>query len=144
MESNLKLAIKECNVTCKDLSNLLENENVELSKRNIKVVEKNIKEKRALTLKLEEFVNTIKTNITAIQQSAECMRDLNVFKRLIDGYKGLVERNAMLLKAAYTATSTILQSIQKKKNPVVVKTYNAYGQIQESSERAPSLLNYSV
>ena len=145
MVSNLKQALQECNQTCKDLSSLLEAENECLvDKKNIKMVEDNVKVKKHLTLELEKFVGVIKTNFESIRKNQEMIRDLNIFKKLIEGYKTLVAKNAMLLRSAYTATSMILESIQKQTQRPAVKTYNAYGQIQEKADRGPSLVNYSV
>ncbi|HAG53290.1 MAG TPA: hypothetical protein DCL21_05845 [Alphaproteobacteria bacterium] len=145
MVDNLKQALLECNETCKQLSTLLEEENVYLTeKRNIKIVETNVKTKKHLTLQLEKFIGVIKTNFEVIRTNQEMIRDLNVFKKLIEGYKSLVEKNAMLLRSAYTATSMILETIQKKTQRPAVKTYNAYGHVQENVDRGPSLVNYSV
>lgn len=145
MVDNLKQALQECNKTCKELSELLEHENICLQeKRNIKVVEDNVKTKKHLTIQLEKFVGVIKTNFDSIRTNAEMIRDLNVFKKLIEGYKSLVEKNAMLLRSAYTATSMILNSIQKQTQRPAAKTYNAYGQVQEKPDQGPSLVNYSV
>lgn len=145
MVNNLKQALQECNETCKELSTLLEEENSYLQeKKNIEIVESNVKVKRQLTIQLEKFVGVIKTNFELIRTNQDLVRDLNLFKRLIEGYKGLVEKNAMLLRSAYTATSMILESIQKKTQRPVVKTYNAYGQMQEKADKGPSLVNYSV
>lgn len=144
MENNLQQVLQECNQTCKNLSTLLENENKQLEARNVKAVEANLKEKRQLTNKLEKFIFVIKNNIEKIQSKQESLKELKVFKNLIGAYQKLLEKNARLLRAAYTATTTILSSIQKKTARPAVKTYNAYGQVQESVEPASSLVNYSV
>lgn len=145
MEGNLKQALQECNATCKELSVLLEHENECLeTKKNIKQVEANVKTKKQLTLQLEKFIGVIKVNFESIRQNQEMLRDLGVFKRLIEGYQKLVAKNAMLLKSAYTATSMILNSIQKGTTRPAVKTYNAYGHVQERTEKAAALINYSV
>jgi len=145
MADSLKQALQECNETCKQLSTLLEEENTCLTeKRDIKIVETNVKTKKHLTLQLEKFVGIIKSNFETIRTNQEMIRDLKVFKSLIEGYKSLVERNAMLLRSAYTATSMILEKIQQKTQRPAVKTYNAYGQVQESVDKGPALVNYSV
>lgn len=145
MESNLQNVLQECNLTCEELSTLLSQENENLStKKNVKIIEGNVKTKRQLTLQLEKFIGVIRTNFDVIRTSQSMARDLKVFKRLIEGYKTLVEKNAMLLKAAHTATSMILDSIQKKTTRPAVKTYNAYGHVQEKVETGPALINYSV
>lgn len=145
MEGNLKLALQECNQTCKELSTLLLQENEYLeTKKNIQAVEANVKTKKHLTLQLEKFIGVIKVNFESIRQNQEMLKDLSIFKRLIEGYQQLVAKNAMLLKSAYRATSMILESIQKTSSRPAVKTYNAYGQVQEKTEKAPALINYSV
>ncbi|MCP4354275.1 MAG: flagellar protein FlgN [Proteobacteria bacterium] len=144
MADNFKQVLQDCNQTCKDLSDLLDNENQSLEARNINAVEKNIKAKKQLTIKLEKFVHVIKNNIQQIRSAQDSLRELNVFKKLIESYQKVLERNTMLLKAAYTATSTLLSGIQKKISKPTVKTYNAYGQMQEKTEAPTSLVNYSV
>tara|TARA_Y100001960_G_C14746117_1_gene865759 strand:- start:149 stop:586 length:438 start_codon:yes stop_codon:yes gene_type:complete len=145
MADNLKQTLQECNTVCKELSSLLEQENVNLQeKRDVKAVENNIKNKRQLTLQLEKFVGVIKVNFETIRASADMVTDLNMFKNLIEVYKTLVAKNAMLLQAAHSATSMILGSIQKQTARPAVKTYNAYGYSQETPDRGPSLINYSV
>lgn len=142
----MKQTLLDCNQVCKQLSDLLEAENESLEvKRDIKAVESNMKTKKTLTLQLEKFVNVIKVNFETIRTQQEYIKDLNIFKKLIEGYKTLVEKNAMLLRSAYTATSIILDNIQQKTQAPAVKTYNAYGQVSEkTAPRNSSLINYSV
>lgn len=142
--NNLKKIVQDCNHTCQALSDLLKYENEQLEARNIKAIEDSIKEKRKLTIKLEDFVNKIKNNFQKIQAQQEALKELKVFKKLIESYKELLARNTILLKAAQTATKTILSSIQKHTQKTTVKTYNAYGQVQTNTEKGPSLINYSV
>jgi flagellar biosynthesis/type III secretory pathway chaperone len=145
MVDNLKQALQDCNTTCQELSTLLEQENNCLeSTRDVKLVESNIKTKRGLTIQLEKFVNIIKVNFESMRTNQEFIKDLNIFKKLIEGYKTLAAKNAMLLRAAHTATSMILENIQKKTQRPAVKTYNAYGQVTEKQDSGPALINYSV
>lgn len=145
MADNLKQTLQECNSICKELSSLLEQENTNLQqKRNIQEIEKNLKNKRQLTLQLEKFVGVIKTNFETIRTNLDMVRDLKVFKSLMEGYKALVAKNAMLLQAAYSATTMILESIQKQTQRPAVKTYNSYGYSQVTPDKGPSLINYSV
>lgn len=145
MESNLKQTLQSCNEVCKELSLLLEQENIALSvKRDVKSIENNLKPKRQMTLQLEKFIGIIKTNFESIRTNADMVRDLNIFKSLIESYKTLVAKNAMLLRAAHTATSMVIESIQKHTRRPAVNTYNAYGQSQKIEDKGPSLINYSV
>lgn len=144
MADNLKQVLQECNQTCQDLSNILATENQYLESRNIKAVEGSIKTKKQLTIKLEKFVNVIKNNIQIIQQQADALRELQVFKVLIGAYQKLLAKNTMLLKAAQTATKMILEGIQKQTKRITVQTYNAYGNVQQNVEQGQSIINYSV
>lgn len=145
MENNLKQTLQECNTVCAELSLLLKEENESLqNKRDIKIIDANLKEKKQLTLKLEKCINIIKTNFEAIRTNAEMLKDLSVFKRLIDGYKQLVSKNMLLLRAAHSATSIILESIHKQTQKPAIKTYTANGYGKETIEKGPSLINYSI
>lgn len=145
MESNLKQTLQSCNEVCKELSSLLEQENIALEvKRDVKYIEDNLKPKRQMTLQLEKFIGVIKTNFESIRTSSEMLRDLNIFKSLIESYKALVAKNAMLLRAAHSATSMVIESIQKQTRRPTINTYNAYGQSQQVVDRGPSLINYSI
>ena len=145
MADNLKQALLDCNLTCKQLTELLQAENDCLqARKDIKIIEENVKTKKHLTIQLEKFVGIIKVNFEAMRTQQEFIKDLKIFKSLMEGYKTLVAKNAMLLRSAYTATSMVLSSIQKQTQRPAAKTYNAYGQVQEKTDQGPSLVNYSV
>lgn len=145
MADNLKQALLDCNTTCKQLTDLLQEENECLqARKDIKVIEENVKTKKHLTIQLEKFVGVIKVNFEMMRTQQEFIKDLKIFKSLMEVYKALVTKNAMLLRSAYTATSMVLSSLQKQTQKPAVKTYNAYGQMQEKADQGPSLVNYSV
>ena len=145
MADNLKQALLDCNLTCKQLTELLQAENDCLqARKDIKIIEENVKTKKHLTIQLEKFVGIIKVNFEVMRTQQEFIKDLKIFKSLMEGYKTLVAKNAMLLRSAYTATSMVLSSIQKQTQRPAAKTYNAYGQVQEKTDQGPSLVNYSV
>jgi hypothetical protein len=93
MADNLKQALLECNNTCKQLTDLLQEENDCLqARKDIKIIEENVKTKKHLTIQLEKFVGVIKINFESMRTQQEFIKDLKIFKSLMEVYKTLVTK----------------------------------------------------
>lgn len=122
---------------CHALGALLEEENACLEARDLEQMERIIREKERLSVRLEKHLSVVRQNTDEIKALGnEAKPHIEAFNDAIKGLEQTVRRNAVLLEARHQGTLNFLNALRQAVSAPKAQTYGHKGQMTEKGDEA--------
>ncbi len=143
--TNPHALLEDAHIACTDLKSLLIEENDSLRQHRIELVEKNLKDKRKLSLKLENVLNNVKKNKEHLADDTQTLSYVKSLQEEIDSFQNMARQNLTLLQAAHQTRADFIDMVRLAVSAEQPKstTYNNEGTVSDTSH-SPPLVNKEI